>query len=94
MVVGDQVVAKGDKRVDYVFLVNCAEPARARDVAVWLASGAGANALALVKGSHFLYALAGGAREIDAFRLNVDGSLTPLGAAGGLPAGSVGLAAS
>jgi hypothetical protein len=40
MAVGDQVVAKGDKRVDYVFLVNCAGPAPARDVHVWLAYGA------------------------------------------------------
>jgi 6-phosphogluconolactonase len=57
-------------------------------------TGAGANDLALAKGSHFLYALAGGDREIDAFRVNGDGSLTPLGATGGLPAGTVGLAAS
>jgi DNA-binding beta-propeller fold protein YncE len=57
-------------------------------------SGAGPIDAALSRGSHFLYVLAGGAHEIDAYRVNGDGSLTALGATSGLPATSVGLAAS
>ena len=48
---------------------------------------------ALSRGSRFLYTLSDGAHEIDAFAVNGDGSLDPLGAVGGLPAGTVGLAA-
>jgi hypothetical protein len=35
-----ETFATDDKRVDHVFLVNCAGPAPARDVYVWLAYGA------------------------------------------------------
>ena len=49
--------------------------------------------MALAKGSRLLYALAGGVPEIDGFVVNGDGSLEPIGAVGGLPAGTVGLAA-
>jgi 6-phosphogluconolactonase (cycloisomerase 2 family) len=49
--------------------------------------------MALAKGSRILYALAGGVPQIDGFAVNADGSLDPIGSAGGLPAGTVGLAA-
>jgi 6-phosphogluconolactonase len=49
---------------------------------------------ALSRNSRFLYALVSGAGEIDAFAVNADGSLDSLGAVGGLPAGTIGLAAS
>lgn len=57
-------------------------------------TGAGPTDAALSQGSRFLYVLASGAHQIDRFRVNGDGSLSALGAVGGLPAGSVGLAAS
>jgi 6-phosphogluconolactonase (cycloisomerase 2 family) len=41
----------------------------------------------------FLYVLSGGSNTITAFRRGEDGSLTSLGSTGGLPGGSVGLAA-
>lgn len=41
----------------------------------------------------FLYVLVDGFHQVGAFRIAADGSLTSLGAAGGLPAGTVGLAA-
>lgn len=50
--------------------------------------------MALSRDSGFLYALASGANEIDAFAVNANGSLDPLGATGGLPTGTIGLAAS
>jgi 6-phosphogluconolactonase len=50
--------------------------------------------MALTKSSRILYALAGGVPEINGFLVNGDGSLEPIGSAGGLPAGTVGLAAS
>lgn len=50
--------------------------------------------LALSDGSHFLYALANGAGTIDAYRVNGNGSLTPLGPAGTLPVNGTGLVAS
>lgn len=56
-------------------------------------TGAGPTDAALSQGSRFLYVLASGAHQIDRFRVNGDGSLSALGAVGGLPAGSVGLAA-
>lgn len=54
----------------------------------------GINDIALSANSRYLYALkTGGAQEIHAFRIQADGNLTPLGAVGGLPAGTRGLAA-
>jgi 6-phosphogluconolactonase (cycloisomerase 2 family) len=50
--------------------------------------------MALTQSSRILYALAGGVPEINGFVVNGDGSLEPIGSAGGLPAGTVGLAAS
>jgi 6-phosphogluconolactonase (cycloisomerase 2 family) len=50
--------------------------------------------LAFSEGSRYLYALSNGAHRIDAFRVNGDGSLTPIGSTPGLPAGATGLAAS
>ena len=57
------------------------------------ATGATPIDMALAKGSRLLYALAAGGPEIDGFVVNGDGSLDPIGAVGGLPAGTVGLAA-
>jgi 6-phosphogluconolactonase (cycloisomerase 2 family) len=56
-------------------------------------TGAAPIDMALAKGSRLLYALAGGVPEINGFAVNGDGSLDPLGSVGGLPAGTVGLAA-
>jgi 6-phosphogluconolactonase len=56
------------------------------------ATGSGPIDAALSKDSHYLYALSSGA--VDAFRVADDGSLTAITGASGLPAGSVGLAAS
>ncbi len=50
--------------------------------------------MALTKSSRLLYALAGGVPEINGFVVNGDGSLDPIETVGGLPAGTVGLAAS
>ena len=61
---------------------------------VTAATGAGPLDLALARNSRFLYSLNSGVPEIEAFAVNGDGSLDVLGAIGGLPAGSVGLAAS
>jgi len=49
--------------------------------------------MALAKGSRLLYSLNSGVPEIQGFVVNGDGSLDSLGAVGGLPAGTVGLAA-
>jgi 6-phosphogluconolactonase len=49
--------------------------------------------MALAKGSRLLYSLAAGVPQIDGFVVSGDGSLEPLGSVGGLPAGTVGLAA-
>ncbi|HEU4451375.1 MAG TPA: beta-propeller fold lactonase family protein [Gaiellaceae bacterium] len=57
-------------------------------------TGAGPLDLALSKGSRFLYSLNSGVSEVQGFAVGGDGSLEPLGSAGGLPAGTVGLAAS
>ena len=56
-------------------------------------TGAGPLDLALAKKSRLLYSLNGGVPEIQGFVVNGDGSLDPLGSVGGLPAGTVGLAA-
>jgi 6-phosphogluconolactonase len=56
-------------------------------------TGAGPLDLALAKNSRILYSLNSGVPEIQGFAVNGDGSLDPLGTVGGLPAGSVGLAA-
>ena len=56
-------------------------------------TGAGPLDLALSRSSRFLYSLNGGVPEIQGFAVDGDGSLAVLGAVGGLPAGSVGLAA-
>lgn len=57
------------------------------------ATGAGPLDLALAKHSRLLYSLNGGVPEIQGFAVNGDGSLDPLGTVGGLPAGTIGLAA-
>jgi 6-phosphogluconolactonase len=49
--------------------------------------------MAVAKGSRLLYSLAAGVPQIDGFVVNGDGSLEPIGSVGGLPAGTVGLAA-
>ena len=57
--------------------------------------GAGSHPLdeAVSKNGRFLYVLVDGLHQVGAFRIDADGSLTSLGAVGGLPAGAVGLAA-
>jgi 6-phosphogluconolactonase (cycloisomerase 2 family) len=57
-------------------------------------TGAAPTDMALAKSSRLLYSLAGGVPEIDGFVVNGDGSLDPIETVGGLPAGTVGLAAS
>ena len=58
--------------------------------------GAGSHPLdeAISSDGQFLYVLVDGHHTIGGFRINADGSLTPLGEVGALPAGAVGLAAS
>jgi 6-phosphogluconolactonase len=56
-------------------------------------TGAGPLDLALAKNSRILYSLNSGVPEIQGFAVNGDGSLDPLASIGGLPAGTVGLAA-
>ena len=58
------------------------------------ATGAAPADMALAKSSRLLYSLAGGVPEINGFVVNGDGSLDPIETVGGLPAGTVGLAAS
>ena len=54
----------------------------------------GVNDIALSGNSHYLYALSvGDVPAVHAFRVGQDGQLEPLGAAGGLPAGTAGLTA-
>src|SRR3989454_5442478 len=74
----------------------------ARDGAISLLDADGATAvvggpatdMALSGNSHYLYQLVGGnTPAIQAFRVQRDGHLAPLGPVGGLPAGAVGLAA-
>jgi 6-phosphogluconolactonase len=57
-------------------------------------TGAAPIDMALTPSSRILYTLAGGVPEINGFVVNDDGSLDPIGTVGGLPAGTVGLAAS
>jgi len=61
-----------------------------------VALGAGAHPLdeAVSQDGRFLYVLVDGRHTIAGFRIGADGSLRPLGEAGTLPAGSVGLASS
>jgi 6-phosphogluconolactonase (cycloisomerase 2 family) len=56
-------------------------------------TGAGPLDLALAKQSRLLYSLNSGVPEIQGFVVNGDGSLDSVGTVGGLPAGTVGLAA-
>jgi 6-phosphogluconolactonase len=58
-------------------------------------TGAGSHPLdeAVAGDGRFLYVLADGFHTIQGFRIAADGSLTAVGAAGALPAGSVGVAA-
>jgi 6-phosphogluconolactonase (cycloisomerase 2 family) len=56
-------------------------------------TGAGPADIAFSGNSRYLYVRNGGAATISAYRVEADGSLTSLGWAGGLPAGSAGLAA-
>jgi 6-phosphogluconolactonase len=56
-------------------------------------TGAGASDEAVSRNGRYLYALTSGARAIAEFAIAADGSLTNIGAATGLPAGTVGLAA-
>lgn len=58
-------------------------------------TGAGSTPIdmALSKDSHFLFALGAGSHQITGFRVGADGSLVPAGSLGGLPVGTVGLAA-
>jgi 6-phosphogluconolactonase (cycloisomerase 2 family) len=58
--------------------------------------GAGSHPLdeAVSTDGQFLYVLVDGHHTIGGFRINADGSLTPLGEVGALPAGAVGLASS
>jgi len=57
--------------------------------------GAGSHPLdeSVSNNGRFLYVLVDGFHQVGGFRIAADGSLTSLGAAGGLPAGAVGLAA-
>ena len=56
--------------------------------------GSGLNDIALNRTSRYLYALGtGSVQAIYAFRIENDGHLVALGAVGGLPAGTRGLAA-
>jgi 6-phosphogluconolactonase (cycloisomerase 2 family) len=58
-------------------------------------TGAGSAPIdaAFSRDGRFLYVLSGGTNDITTFRQHADGSLTNLGAVGGLPAGAAGLAA-
>lgn len=62
--------------------------------AVAASTGAGSvpTDAALSPDSRYLYVRAGGAGQVQGFRVGVDGSLTAAAAAGGVPAGSQGLA--
>ena len=57
-------------------------------------TGVDADRHGVDESSRILYALAGGVPEINGFVVNGDGSLDPIETVGGLPAGTVGLAAS
>jgi len=49
--------------------------------------------IALNNGSNYLYVLAAGSQTVEAFRVEPDASLTPIGSVGGLPSGAQGIAA-
>src|ERR1051325_649198 len=49
--------------------------------------------IALSNGSRYLYVIAAGLQTVEAFRVEPDGSLTPIGSVGGLPFGTQGIAA-
>jgi hypothetical protein len=49
--------------------------------------------MALNNGSRNLYVHAAGLQTVEAVRVGTDGSLTPIGSAGGLPFGAQGIAA-
>jgi 6-phosphogluconolactonase len=57
--------------------------------------GAGSHPLdeAVSTNGRYLYNLTDGTHTISAFRIGEDGGLTPVGSVGGLPAGSIGIAA-
>lgn len=57
------------------------------------ASGSAPTDMALSAGSRFLYVRTGGNGTVTGFRLEADGSLTPVGSVGGIPAGARGIAA-
>jgi 6-phosphogluconolactonase (cycloisomerase 2 family) len=57
------------------------------------AAGGAPIDLALSNDSHFLFVRDGAKGMVDAFQVEGDGSLTPLGSASGVPAGAQGLAA-
>lgn len=62
-------------------------------VAATTGAGTAPTDPALTDGSRLLYVRVGGLGEIVGFRVEQDGSLTPVAAAGGVPSGSQGLAA-
>jgi hypothetical protein len=49
--------------------------------------------MALNNGSRYLYVHAAGLQTVQGFRVEADGSLTPIGGAGGVPFGAQGIAA-
>ena len=53
---------------------------------------AGSNEMALSNGNRYLYIHAAGLQTVEAFRVETDGSLTPIGSIGGLPFGAQGIA--
>ncbi len=65
------------------------QPRVARSVAASTGTGSAPTDLALSDNSRFLYALNSGNRTISCFRVQADGSLTPVTSATGLPAGAV-----
>ncbi len=56
-------------------------------------TGPGPIDMALTRNSRLLYSLNSGDGTISGFRVRADGSLTPIGGAGGLPGAATGLAA-
>jgi len=56
-------------------------------------AGSGPIDMALNNSSRFLYVLAGGSHSVASFRVEKNGSLTPIDTDGGLPSGAVGIAA-
>jgi 6-phosphogluconolactonase (cycloisomerase 2 family) len=58
-----------------------------------MASGTAPTDMALSDGSRFLYVRDGGMNTVAGFRVESDGSLTPVGSVTGIPAGAQGIAA-